>query len=401
VLSFIASFTLLVLASGITCSYGDDGLILARYARGLTNQALITGTRADQNPANLATVINAINAHMSAYTSAHDIDASGGSISVNDALIINRYLAGFRGNALTQGLNLTGTRTNANDIQTYLNNGCPASGTTVSTTYLHPNVTGSAIMATDANGDPAWFENYSAFGERLKNEANANAGSNNNQNWFIGKPVDAITGLVYFGGRWYDPQIARFLGFDPAPVDEANPHSFNRYAYGNNNPYKYLDPDGHEAARIESSALMLAVMPGQGHFDTARNAFANEQYGKAAVFAAAMVVEQAMAVATLGEAFAGRAVLGGAAAVATKAAEPAVVANSTSRTGNNLSSQARAELQKSKASYEKLISEHQQKLSDYKANPFAHDNQGKHKKCQARAPPKNHRWKIEYTRERH
>jgi hypothetical protein len=40
------------------------------------------------------------------------------------------------------------------------------------------------------------------------------------------------------------------MGFDPAGVDEGNPHSFNRYAYGNNNPYKYSDPDGREVADL-------------------------------------------------------------------------------------------------------------------------------------------------------
>ena len=248
----------------------SNGLILARYAQGLTGSALITGTRADQNPANLTTVINAINAHMTAYSGAHDIDASGGAISVNNAIIINRYLAGFRGNALTQGLSLTGTRTNANDIQTYIANGCPSSGiATATTTFLHPNVTGSPIMATDTSGEPAWFENYSAFGEHLKNEPSANISPTANQNWFIGKPVDSATGLVYFGGRWYDPQIARFLGFDPAPVDDANPHSFNRYAYGNNNPYKYLDPDGRQVVQI-AQALARAAAPAAGVGDSVR-----------------------------------------------------------------------------------------------------------------------------------
>jgi hypothetical protein len=71
-------------------------------------------------------------------------------------------------------------------------------------------------MATNAAGAAVWYENYSAFGERLNNEAAANASSvanvssaagvapnpNANQNWFIGKPVDNVTGLVYFGARW-------------------------------------------------------------------------------------------------------------------------------------------------------------------------------------------------------
>lgn len=37
---------------------------------------------------------------------------------------------------------------------------------------------------------------------------------------------------------------ARFMGADPEPPDAANVHSFNRYAYGNNNPYRFVDPDG-------------------------------------------------------------------------------------------------------------------------------------------------------------
>ena len=37
------------------------------------------------------------------------------------------------------------------------------------------------------------------------------------------------------------------MGIDPVGVDENNVHSHNRYAYANNNPYKFVDPDGNEA----------------------------------------------------------------------------------------------------------------------------------------------------------
>jgi len=53
-------------------------------------------------------------------------------------------------------------------------------------------------------------------------------------------------GLLYYGKRWYNPEIGRFYSVDPARFDESNIHSFNRYAYGNNNPYKFVDPDGEE-----------------------------------------------------------------------------------------------------------------------------------------------------------
>jgi len=57
---------------------------------------------------------------------------------------------------------------------------------------------------------------------------------------------------------------ARFIQIDPAPVDPNNIHSFNRYAYGNNNPYRYIDPDGrtpvelHKEGRLGGTSGMNA-----------------------------------------------------------------------------------------------------------------------------------------------
>jgi hypothetical protein len=44
--------------------------------------------------------------------------------------------------------------------------------------------------------------------------------------------------------RYYDPVIGRFYSNDP--IGFTNIHTFNRYAYVNNNPYKYIDPTGME-----------------------------------------------------------------------------------------------------------------------------------------------------------
>jgi len=49
------------------------------------------------------------------------------------------------------------------------------------------------------------------------------------------------------GARYYDPVIGRFISTDPKQFDEQNPQLFNRYAYANNNPYRYVDPDGRSA----------------------------------------------------------------------------------------------------------------------------------------------------------
>lgn len=47
--------------------------------------------------------------------------------------------------------------------------------------------------------------------------------------------------------RYYDPIIGRFYSNDPVGFKASNPMMFNRYAYANNNPYKYIDPDGRES----------------------------------------------------------------------------------------------------------------------------------------------------------
>jgi uncharacterized protein RhaS with RHS repeats len=44
--------------------------------------------------------------------------------------------------------------------------------------------------------------------------------------------------------RYYDPLAGRFLSVDPVVTDTKTGDSFNRYAYAENNPFRYRDPDG-------------------------------------------------------------------------------------------------------------------------------------------------------------
>jgi RHS repeat-associated protein len=115
-------------------------------------------------------------------------------------------------------------------------------------TYFHNDLSGSPIVATNAAGNVVWKENYRPYGERLVSFAP------DESILFAGKKSDKVTGLSYMGARYYDPVTARFMGVDPVGVDLENLHSFNRYAYANNNPYKYVDPDGR------ATVLALAGM---------------------------------------------------------------------------------------------------------------------------------------------
>lgn len=110
-------------------------------------------------------------------------------------------------------------------------------------TYYHHDALGSIVAATDENGALLWKEAYRPYGEQIRKENN-----DTNTIWYTGKPHEEEMGLSYFGARWYDPNTGRFMAIDPVGVDEGNIHSFNRYAYANNNPYKFVDPDGRNAA---------------------------------------------------------------------------------------------------------------------------------------------------------
>ena len=62
---------------------------------------------------------------------------------------------------------------------------------------------------------------------------------------FTGQRKDAGSGLLFYGARWYDPVVGRFLQADTIVPSPGDPQSLNRYAYTLNNPLKYTDPSGH------------------------------------------------------------------------------------------------------------------------------------------------------------
>ena len=79
---------------------------------------------------------------------------------------------------------------------------------------------------------------------RYEPYGNTAAGSVPRELGFTGHVNDAETGLVQMQQRYYDPLAGRFLSLDPVTTDANTGGMFNRYVYGNNNPYRFTDPDG-------------------------------------------------------------------------------------------------------------------------------------------------------------
>lgn len=108
-------------------------------------------------------------------------------------------------------------------------------------------VTGTSFVSTDALGSPVARTNAAgAVVSRTRYEpyGGTAAGVNPVGIGFTGHVNDVDTGLVYMQQRYYDPIAGRFLSVDPVTTDEHTGGHFGRYHYAENNPYKFVDPDG-------------------------------------------------------------------------------------------------------------------------------------------------------------
>ncbi|ODN43253.1 RHS repeat domain-containing protein [Piscirickettsia litoralis] len=110
-------------------------------------------------------------------------------------------------------------------------------------TYLYNDILGSPLQEVNASGQVSWnpSQSYRPFGTEVyqTNEKEEHIS-------YTGKLHDDSTGLSYYGARYYDPVIGRFLSIDPAAIDVNRPITFNRYAYAADNPMTYIDPDGRD-----------------------------------------------------------------------------------------------------------------------------------------------------------
>jgi RHS repeat-associated protein len=56
-----------------------------------------------------------------------------------------------------------------------------------------------------------------------------------------------VLGLHFYGARWYDSLLGRFIQADTVvPLESQGVQAWDRYAYVNNNPVRYNDPTGHD-----------------------------------------------------------------------------------------------------------------------------------------------------------
>ncbi|HEX7126004.1 MAG TPA: RHS repeat-associated core domain-containing protein [Thermodesulfobacteriota bacterium] len=119
--------------------------------------------------------------------------------------------------------------------------------------FHHDDAVGSPVAMTDSTGAVVWGADYEPFGGVVEESGTAST-----THRFTGKERDVETGLDYFGARYYDARIGRFLSVDPLlDIDAAAgaPQRWNRFAYALNSPFRYGDPDGRDAVILNGGFI--------------------------------------------------------------------------------------------------------------------------------------------------
>jgi RHS repeat-associated protein len=119
----------------------------------------------------------------------------------------------------------------------------------VLTYYRHSDWLGSSRLTSTQARAMYSSTAYAPFGEQYATAGAADAS-------FTGQDQDTTGNLYDFPARRQSPSQGRWIAPDPAgllAVNPANPQSWNRYAYVNNNPLKLVDPTGMDGCKKDDT----------------------------------------------------------------------------------------------------------------------------------------------------
>ena len=120
--------------------------------------------------------------------------------------------------------------------------------------FYHPDHLGSSTFLTDANGNAYQFFINLPFGETMAQQLPDTYYRTPFK--FNGKELDEVTGLYYYGARYYDPKISIWLSVDPLAEKYPN---WNPYNYCMQNPINFVDPDGREIVDPKGNKVTYSV----------------------------------------------------------------------------------------------------------------------------------------------
>ena len=124
--------------------------------------------------------------------------------------------------------------------------------------YYHSNHLGSVNVVTNGQGKVVERREYTPYGEPM-GWTGPNSGPRELLMTFNGHRFDDDSGLYYFGARYYDAELGRFLTADTKVAEPMDPKTLNRYAFAKGNPIRFIDPTGHAAFDVVFGVLLFVA----------------------------------------------------------------------------------------------------------------------------------------------
>jgi RHS repeat-associated protein len=171
--------------------------------------------------------------------------------SVDGNTLIEEYNGA---NQLSDYVYLDGIPVALNGITNYR-----VSGQTEATYYIHSDRLGTPQAVTNGSQGLEWKDLYQPFGLDVSGYPTS-AGNVNQLLRFPGQHYDADTGLNHNGAREYRPDLGRYLQTDPIGLDAG---TTNTYAYANDNPFRFVDPNGTDFIIAGGGTLNLYADNGE------------------------------------------------------------------------------------------------------------------------------------------
>jgi len=125
--------------------------------------------------------------------------------------------------------------------------------------FYHNDHLGGINVITNLAAVRAQLTEYDPWGKISKQEGDADPGKR-----FTGQELDPETDLYYYGGRYYDQELGKFVSPDPFVPEPEEPQSLNRYSYVVNNPVNLIDPTGYSFWSVFFSIVKFLIGFGGG-----------------------------------------------------------------------------------------------------------------------------------------